>query len=115
MFSGQDQWLPPSSLRGKISSLLWGCVLTTPHRACWNDHTVVHGVKYCNKRCSPVTHCGPVSVPEDHQAPCRRCLRPGQICTGGEAHGTVGVKNAHFLLYVSALPESHCRRGELAS
>lgn len=92
------------------------CIVTisvaAAYRSCVDTHFLVNGVRYCRENCLPHTHCGPVTVPTDHQARCRSCTKPGLQCVESGVGGGGGVEGGHFLLYISALDQPHCEQGE---
>lgn len=76
---------------------------------------MINDVKYCKEDCSAITKCGPVTIPDEHLAPCRACSKSGLQCVTGEGEEPGVVEDSFFLLYVSALNESHCHAGKLNS
>ncbi|XP_015686628.1 leishmanolysin-like peptidase, partial [Protobothrops mucrosquamatus] len=64
--------------------------------------------RYCREACAEHTKCGPVIVPEEHLQQCRVCNTNGRNCqTVGKADQD-GVRDADFILYVSALTTERC-------
>ncbi|XP_026563872.1 leishmanolysin-like peptidase isoform X1 [Pseudonaja textilis] len=64
--------------------------------------------RYCREACAEHTKCGPVIVPEEHLQQCRVCNMNGRNCqTVGEADKE-GIRDADFILYVSALTTERC-------
>ena len=68
------------------------------------------GEQYCKETCVR-TKCGEFTVPEEHLKPCKTCDANGRRCrdnakaSGGASNG---VRNADFVLYVSAVPTKQC-------
>ncbi len=77
-----------------------------------DTHFLVNGLQYCREGCLPHIHCGPITIPTEHQTSCRSCSQSGLQCEESEVNGGEGVEGGHFLLYISALDEPHCRQGE---
>lgn len=70
---------------------------------------------YCQGACAEITRCGPVIVPEEHLQQCRMCSENGKSCgSAGLTHGP-GVKDADFLLYVSALTTERCGQEDIVA
>uniref|UniRef100_A0A674JBI8 Leishmanolysin-like peptidase n=1 Tax=Terrapene triunguis TaxID=2587831 RepID=A0A674JBI8_9SAUR len=62
--------------------------------------------RYCQRACAEHTRCGPVIVPEEHLQQCRVCSQNG--CGPAGLPDQEGVRDADFVLYVSALTTERC-------
>ncbi|XP_050676870.1 leishmanolysin-like peptidase [Leptidea sinapis] len=70
------------------------------------------GRSHCIDACSRETMCGEVKVPEDHLNECYVCNSTGHNCSVPVSKSeAIGVENADFVLYVSAVETERCRRG----
>ncbi|XP_032649881.2 leishmanolysin-like peptidase isoform X1 [Chelonoidis abingdonii] len=63
--------------------------------------------RYCRGACAEHTRCGPVVVPEEHLQQCRVCRDNGH-CGPAGLPDQEGVRDADFVLYVSALTTERC-------
>ncbi|XP_028599784.2 leishmanolysin-like peptidase isoform X1 [Podarcis muralis] len=63
--------------------------------------------RYCRKACAEYTKCGPVTVPEEHLQQCRACNEMLD-CGPVGVRDQEGVRDADFVLYVSALTTERC-------
>uniref|UniRef100_A0A8D0C7K3 Leishmanolysin-like peptidase n=1 Tax=Salvator merianae TaxID=96440 RepID=A0A8D0C7K3_SALMN len=63
--------------------------------------------RYCRGACAEYTRCGPVVVPEKHLQQCRVCSE-NLICGPAGVTDQEGVRDADFVLYVSALTTERC-------
>uniref|UniRef100_A0A5F8G2Q2 Leishmanolysin-like peptidase n=1 Tax=Monodelphis domestica TaxID=13616 RepID=A0A5F8G2Q2_MONDO len=64
--------------------------------------------RYCKDSCAEHTKCGPIRVPEEHLQPCWVCREPKSMCGSLGLPGSDGIKDADFVLYVSALTTERC-------
>nr|XP_020635222.1 leishmanolysin-like peptidase isoform X2 [Pogona vitticeps] len=64
--------------------------------------------RYCQGACAEHTRCGPVIVPEEHLQQCRVCSENGRYCGPTGQGDQEGVRDADFILYVSALTTEKC-------
>ncbi|KAH0621332.1 hypothetical protein JD844_022489, partial [Phrynosoma platyrhinos] len=64
--------------------------------------------RYCTGACAEYTRCGPVIVPEEHLQQCRVCSENGWLCGPVGDADQEGVRDADFVLYVSALTTERC-------
>ncbi|XP_072903651.1 leishmanolysin-like peptidase isoform X2 [Hemitrygon akajei] len=70
---------------------------------------------YCQGACANITRCGPVIVPEEHLQRCRMCSENGNSCGSAGLTDGAGVKDADFLLYVSALTTERCGQEDIVA
>ncbi|XP_061465001.1 leishmanolysin-like peptidase isoform X1 [Rhineura floridana] len=63
--------------------------------------------RYCQGACAEYTKCGPVIVPEEHLQQCRVCSE-NLVCGPVGVIDQEGVRDADFILYVSALTTERC-------
>uniref|UniRef100_A0A8C4VVE5 Leishmanolysin-like peptidase n=1 Tax=Gopherus evgoodei TaxID=1825980 RepID=A0A8C4VVE5_9SAUR len=63
--------------------------------------------RYCRGACAEHTRCGPAIVPEEHLQQCRVCRDNGH-CGPAGLPDQEGVRDADFVLYVSALTTERC-------
>ncbi|XP_062908503.1 leishmanolysin-like peptidase isoform X4 [Mobula hypostoma] len=70
---------------------------------------------YCQGACAKITRCGPVIVPEEHLQQCRMCSENGNSCGSSGLTDGPGVKDADFLLYVSALTTERCGQEDIVA
>ncbi|NXJ54357.1 LMLN peptidase, partial [Spizaetus tyrannus] len=64
--------------------------------------------RYCRAACAGHTRCGPVIVPEKHLQQCRVCNGSEWLCGPTGLPDQEGVRDADFVLYVSALTTERC-------
>nr|XP_042699050.1 leishmanolysin-like peptidase isoform X2 [Chrysemys picta bellii] len=64
--------------------------------------------RYCQGACAEHTRCGPVIVPEEHLQQCRVCSEDEWYCGPAGLPDQEGVRDADFVLYVSALTTERC-------
>ncbi|XP_053103177.1 leishmanolysin-like peptidase [Hemicordylus capensis] len=64
--------------------------------------------RYCRGACAEHTRCGPVIVPEEHLQQCRVCSENEWRCGPTGLTDQEGVRDADFVLYVSALTTERC-------
>uniref|UniRef100_A0A8C4KKA6 Leishmanolysin-like peptidase n=1 Tax=Dromaius novaehollandiae TaxID=8790 RepID=A0A8C4KKA6_DRONO len=64
--------------------------------------------RYCRGACADHTRCGPVIVPEKHLQQCRVCNENEWHCGPVGLPDQEGVRDADFVLYVSALTTERC-------
>uniref|UniRef100_A0A8C3S5I5 Leishmanolysin-like peptidase n=1 Tax=Chelydra serpentina TaxID=8475 RepID=A0A8C3S5I5_CHESE len=64
--------------------------------------------RYCRGACAEHTRCGPVIVPEEHLQQCRICNEKQWHCGPAGLPDQEGVRDADFVLYVSALTTERC-------
>ncbi|NXU77946.1 LMLN peptidase, partial [Oreotrochilus melanogaster] len=64
--------------------------------------------RYCRGACANHTKCGPVIVPEKHLQQCRVCNETEWLCGPTGLPDQEGVRDADFVLYVSALTTERC-------
>ncbi|NXQ94137.1 LMLN peptidase, partial [Sagittarius serpentarius] len=64
--------------------------------------------RYCRGACAGHTRCGPVIVPEKHLQQCRVCNGSEWLCGPTGLPDQEGVRDADFVLYVSALTTERC-------
>ncbi|KGL72344.1 Leishmanolysin-like peptidase, partial [Tinamus guttatus] len=64
--------------------------------------------RYCRGACADQTRCGPVIVPEKHLQQCRVCNETEWHCGPVGLPDQEGVRDADFVLYVSALTTERC-------
>ncbi|XP_059822338.1 leishmanolysin-like peptidase isoform X2 [Hypanus sabinus] len=70
---------------------------------------------YCQGACANIARCGPVIVPEEHLQRCRMCSENGNSCGSAGLTDGPGVKDADFLLYVSALTTERCGQEDIVA
>uniref|UniRef100_A0A6I8PNS1 Leishmanolysin-like peptidase n=1 Tax=Ornithorhynchus anatinus TaxID=9258 RepID=A0A6I8PNS1_ORNAN len=66
--------------------------------------------RYCRGACAQLTRCGPVTVPEGHLQQCRSCSEGEWQCGPSGPPDGEGVRDADFVLYVSARTTARCLR-----
>uniref|UniRef100_A0A8B9J2Y4 Leishmanolysin-like peptidase n=1 Tax=Amazona collaria TaxID=241587 RepID=A0A8B9J2Y4_9PSIT len=64
--------------------------------------------RYCRGACADHTRCGPVIVPVKHLQQCRVCTENEWHCGPTGLPDQEGVRDADFVLYVSALTTERC-------
>uniref|UniRef100_A0A7M4E4Q5 Leishmanolysin-like peptidase n=1 Tax=Crocodylus porosus TaxID=8502 RepID=A0A7M4E4Q5_CROPO len=64
--------------------------------------------RYCQEACADHTKCGPVVVPVEHLQRCRVCRENESHCGPIGIPDQEGVRDADFVLYVSALTTERC-------
>ncbi|KFP94227.1 Leishmanolysin-like peptidase, partial [Haliaeetus albicilla] len=64
--------------------------------------------RYCRAACAGHTRCGPIIVPEKHLQQCRVCNGSEWLCGPTGLPDQEGVRDADFVLYVSALTTERC-------
>ncbi|NXT95036.1 LMLN peptidase, partial [Anhinga rufa] len=64
--------------------------------------------RYCRGACANHTRCGPVVVPEKHLQQCRVCNESQWHCRPTGLPDQEGIRDADFVLYVSALTTERC-------
>lgn len=65
---------------------------------------------FCKEECV-TTHCGPVTIPQDHLDRCRICNKDGFRCEIDSTREQIkGIKDKDFILYVSSLQTVHCEK-----
>lgn len=70
--------------------------------------------RFCIGECDVETKCGTVRVPTTHLDVCRTCNLAETRCVN-ETGQSVGVRNADFVLYVSAIHTSHCKKQDVVA
>ncbi|XP_038599514.1 leishmanolysin-like peptidase [Tachyglossus aculeatus] len=66
--------------------------------------------RYCRGACARLTRCGPVTVPEGHLQQCRACSEGEWQCGPSGPPDGQGIRDADFVLYVSARTTARCVR-----
>uniref|UniRef100_A0A8D0HFU6 Leishmanolysin-like peptidase n=1 Tax=Sphenodon punctatus TaxID=8508 RepID=A0A8D0HFU6_SPHPU len=69
--------------------------------------------RYCRKTCAEHTKCGPIIVPEEHLQQCRVCNEEEWQCGPAGSPDGKGVRDADFVLYVSALTTERCGQEDI--
>ncbi|XP_066431385.1 leishmanolysin-like peptidase [Eleutherodactylus coqui] len=69
--------------------------------------------RYCHEGCAEQTRCGPVIVPEEHLQQCLMCLN-GHCGESGPPNSG-GVRDADFILYVSAITTERCSQENIVA
>ena len=86
-------------------------------RKCKSGNSVMRSVngslfRFCVGECDVETKCGTVRVPATDLDVCRTCDRGETRCVSETAASGRGVRDADFVLYVSASTTSHCKARE---
>ncbi|XP_068102340.1 leishmanolysin-like peptidase [Hyperolius riggenbachi] len=71
--------------------------------------------RYCHGACAEHTRCGPVIVPEEHLQQCRMCNDTEKRCGPSGPPATEGIRNADFVLYVSAITTERCSQENIVA
>ncbi|XP_040296892.1 leishmanolysin-like peptidase isoform X1 [Bufo bufo] len=69
--------------------------------------------RYCHEGCAEHTRCGPVIVPEEHLQQCLMCRN--KYCGVSGPPDSGGVRDADFILYVSAITTERCSQENIVA
>ncbi|XP_073502232.1 leishmanolysin-like peptidase [Phyllobates terribilis] len=69
--------------------------------------------RFCHEGCAEHTRCGPVIVPEDHLQQCLLCRN--KYCGTSGPPDSGGVRDADFILYVSAITTERCSQENIVA
>ncbi|XP_073408017.1 leishmanolysin-like peptidase isoform X2 [Dendrobates tinctorius] len=69
--------------------------------------------RFCHEGCAEHTRCGPVIVPEDHLQQCLMCQN--KYCGPSGPPDSGGVRDADFILYVSAITTERCSQENIVA
>ncbi|KAM9305743.1 LOW QUALITY PROTEIN: leishmanolysin-like peptidase [Gastrophryne carolinensis] len=71
--------------------------------------------RYCHGACAAHTRCGPVIVPEEHLQQCMVCSDTDRYCGPSGPPDSGGIRDADFVLYVSAITTERCRQENIVA
>ncbi|XP_063788610.1 leishmanolysin-like peptidase [Pseudophryne corroboree] len=71
--------------------------------------------RYCHRACAQHTRCGPVIVPEEHLQQCMLCSDTEKYCGPSGPPDSGGVRDADFVLYVSAITTERCSQENIVA